>query len=351
MGPSPNRRLDSIWGRCSYSSWISGSNNKALLFEDPLGIEEGRDTEQSENTADMSLQEKDPLLKGWDHKSTQILKNRGPLDDFPRGPIAGDCLHRILEQLDFCKSLEHPDSEVLIERELQRAGFEKTLLPSVKSGIERVLTTPLGGPLGGFQLNQLPDQRRIHELKFDLPIATEGGPLRSESLAQAFRIDSWARFSDSYAEQVAGLDFRSSGFFTGSIDLIFSDGEDPLLSRWWVLDWKSNWIGQRDHEGMPHFSSPAYYHEKALEEQMLLHHYPLQAHLYLVALHRFLQWRLPDYNPNRHLGGYVYVFLRGVPGGEALREMSSDQKIPGLFVEKIPYDRVMELNRLIKQGG
>ena len=45
---------------------------------------------------------------------------------------------------------------------------------------------------------------------------------------------------------------------------------------------------------------------------MYLHHYPLQAHLYLVALHRFLLWRLDGYRPERHLGGYAYIFLRGV---------------------------------------
>jgi hypothetical protein len=40
-----------------------------------------------------------------------------------------------------------------------------------------------------------------------------------------------------------------------------------------------------------------------MQEQMIHHHYPLQAHLYLVALHRHLSWRLPDYNPEQHLGG------------------------------------------------
>jgi exodeoxyribonuclease V beta subunit len=43
-------------------------------------------------------------------------------------------------------------------------------------------------------------------------------------------------------------------------------------------------------------------------------HYPLQALLYGVALHRFLRWRLPDYTPERHLGGTLYLFLRGMCG-------------------------------------
>ena len=43
-------------------------------------------------------------------------------------------------------------------------------------------------------------------------------------------------------------------------------------------------------------------------------HYPLQALLYGVALHRFLRWRLPDYDPERHLGGTLYLFVRGMCG-------------------------------------
>ena len=75
-----------------------------------------------------------------------------------------------------------------------------------------------------------------------------------------------------------------------------------------------------------------------MEEQMLLHHYPLQAHLYLVALHRFLQWRLVDYSPDRHLGGYAYIFLRGV------RERGGT----GLLVEPAPLQRLACLDRLLQ---
>ncbi len=43
-------------------------------------------------------------------------------------------------------------------------------------------------------------------------------------------------------------------------------------------------------------------------------HYPLQALLYSVALHRFLRWRQPGYDPRIHLGGVLYLFLRGMCG-------------------------------------
>ena len=43
-------------------------------------------------------------------------------------------------------------------------------------------------------------------------------------------------------------------------------------------------------------------------------HYPLQALLYSVALHRLLRWRQPGYDPDRHLGGVLYLFVRGMAG-------------------------------------
>ena len=43
-------------------------------------------------------------------------------------------------------------------------------------------------------------------------------------------------------------------------------------------------------------------------------HYALQALLYTVALHRYLRWRLPGYDPEQHLGGVLYLFVRGMIG-------------------------------------
>ena len=51
---------------------------------------------------------------------------------------------------------------------------------------------------------------------------------------------------------------------------------------------------------------------------MLRHHYALQALLYTVALHRFLRWRLPGYDPDTHLAGVAYLFVRGMTGEDWL---------------------------------
>ena len=40
--------------------------------------------------------------------------------------------------------------------------------------------------------------------------------------------------------------------------------------------------------------------------------YFLQYHLYVVALHRYLEVRLPGYRYETHFGGIFYCFLRGM---------------------------------------
>ena len=49
---------------------------------------------------------------------------------------------------------------------------------------------------------------------------------------------------------------------------------------------------------------------------MIESNYVLQATLYQVALHRYLQWRLAGYDPARHLGGSMYLFVRGMAGAD-----------------------------------
>ena len=70
-----------------------------------------------------------------------------------------------------------------------------------------------------------------------------------------------------------------------------------------------------------------------MEAQMIKHHYPLQALIYLVALHRFLKWRLKGYKPEKHIGGYVYVFLRGIPQENSSGKNLFEDEIPGLIIE------------------
>jgi exodeoxyribonuclease V beta subunit len=330
--PSPQEQLglgaapawiDRRWGRSSYSAWIASPAADAV-------IEQGRD--------------QDPAPEDAIETGLERWPERGPLADFPRGAAAGDCLHRILEQLPFQPSPTADEliEAELIEAELQRAGLDPGWSTAVRQGFDQVLSTPLGGPLGDLSLQLLSPDRRLHELSFDLPVHQA----RTLDLVEAFRRDPEARFGSDYIPQLQTLQVNSRGFLTGSIDLVFSDAADPQQARWWVADWKSNWIGERALDGEVCRCGPRHYHDAAMQAQMLDHHYPLQAHLYLVALHRHLRWRLPGYAPERHLGGYVYVFLRGMPGAEGFEQGAPG---PGRIVEPAPLQRVLALDRMLQE--
>ncbi len=116
----------------------------------------------------------------------------------------------------------------------------------------------------------------------------------------------------------------------GFIDLVFEhDG------RFFIADWKSNHLGD----------SPADYGPAPMAAAMAQHHYHLQYLLYSVALHRWLQRRLPDYHYDRHVGGVAYLFVRGLrPGWRDAQGQPT-----GLFFHRPTAEAITALSALL--GG
>ncbi|MFM7514379.1 MAG: UvrD-helicase domain-containing protein, partial [Cyanobium sp.] len=340
LGPTPARSLDTLWGRASYSAWTHGA---AAL--PPEARDDGRDSDalsrDGDDTSGKAADEKgggaDPARAAW--------PALGPLARFPRGAAPGDALHRMLEQIHYpalaAGALEPARAVVL--RELERAGLAADLADSALTALQQLVLTPLGGALGPLRLADLEPGSWLNELAFDLPLATgRKRQVRSSGLAEVFRRHDGGRFGSGYGHQLQGLVVASRGFLTGSIDLVFRCGE-----RWWVADWKSNVLGQRDGSGKVLSCGPTDYSAAAMAQLMASNHYPLQAHLYLVALHRYLRWRLPGYAPDRHLGGYADVFLRGVPGPMAVEPGG---EVHGVLVERPPLARLLALDALLREG-
>jgi exodeoxyribonuclease V beta subunit len=113
---------------------------------------------------------------------------------------------------------------------------------------------------------------------------------------------------------------RFNGMLKGFIDLVFEH-----KGQYYVLDYKSNTLGEDD----------AAYTDQAMGQAILDKRYDLQYVLYLLALHRLLKARLPGYDYDQHIGGAVYLFLRGVnsPGG-------------GAFTDKPPRKLIEQLDAL-----
>jgi exodeoxyribonuclease V beta subunit len=131
-------------------------------------------------------------------------------------------------------------------------------------------------------------------MQFLLPVDRIDAETLSRTLCEDPRIRSMAGGGE-WAEGLSGWSFTGfTGFLQGFIDLVFERG-----GRWYVADYKSNRLDR--------------YHPEALDRVMLRSHYILQARIYLLALHRHLRAHLPDYDPERHLGGVMYLFVRGFP--------------------------------------
>jgi exodeoxyribonuclease V beta subunit len=93
---------------------------------------------------------------------------------------------------------------------------------------------------------------------------------------------------------------RVNGMLKGFIDLIVEHE-----GRWYVADYKSNWLGVDEQAYTP----------AAMRRSILDSRYELQYALYLLALHRQLRARLGDsYDYDTHVGGAIYIYLRGVDG-------------------------------------
>ncbi|MGK0348318.1 MAG: exodeoxyribonuclease V beta subunit, partial [Myxococcota bacterium] len=71
------------------------------------------------------------------------------------------------------------------------------------------------------------------------------------------------------------------------------------------------------------------------------HHYYLQYHLYTLALHRYLRWRIPDYDYDTHIGGVYYLFFRGMVGPET---PSDGGTVGGSFFDRPPADVIHALD-------
>ncbi len=355
LGPVPQRPLNQGWARSSYTSWTTERQPREAPGPSPApsapwalppasdlfqaeALEEGRDVD------DPGLEDEGfpPLADGAapEPEAASPWPERGLWADLPAGSGFGDSLHRLLERIDYDGSLTDPDSLALAEHELRRAGLRETLAEPLLAAVRQMLATPFGGPLGTLRPADLPVGRRLNELQFDLSLQQA----RASDLARAFHSHPGGPFGATYAEALARLPVRHHGFLTGSIDLVFPvsvAGED----QWWVLDWKSNRLGRRDERGQCVRCGPGDYGPEALRTLMESHHYPLQAHLYLVALHRYLAWRLPAYDPERHLGGYVYVFARGTPGEAAAAALPGP--VPGMLVDRPPTGRLLALDQAL----
>lgn len=234
---------------------------------------------------------------------------------FPRGASPGTFLHSLFEDLDFTQPVEAD----WVQEKLELSGYDACWEPVITAWLNAILHAPLNET--GVSLSQLSAREKQVEMEFYLPISQ---PLIAEKL------DALIRQFDPLSAGCPPLEFAQvRGMLKGFIDLVFRhDG------CYYLLDYKSNWLGD---------NSSAYTPE-AMAAAMQAHRYDLQYQLYTLALHRYLRHRIADYDYERHFGGVIYLFLRGVdskqpqqgiyttrPAGELISRM--DEMFAGVELE------------------
>ena len=208
---------------------------------------------------------------------------------FPRGPTPGTFLHGLLEwgaQEGFAQVLaQHDARKDFIARCCNRRGWEKWILP-LDSWMQKLLGAALPAGQHTIQLHTV--QRCIPEMEFwfgsDMVNTVE-----LDRLVNEYTLNAMPR-----PQLLPNL---LNGMLKGFIDLVFE-----FNGQYFVADWKSNWLG----------TDASAYTADAMCDAVLEKRYELQYTLYLLALHRHLQDRLADYDYDKHIGGAVYVFLRGI---------------------------------------
>ena len=326
------RSLDLRWRRTSYTDITAGSYEASVgsepeqpLIDDEPGTEE-------------------PLPAGG-RSAEPELALPALLGEMPVGADVGTFVHSVMEACDFAAADLPAELRARIAEVRARRAVDIGDPELVVQGLSAVISTPLGDALDGRALRDLPRDDRLDELGFELPLAggdRPGGWVTLDRIADVLRdaLPAGDPLSG-YAARLAGDPFlRRSvrGYLTGSLDLVarLPGAEAP---RFAVLDYKTNWLGE---PGEP--LTAFHYRPQALLAEMHRHHYALQALLYTVALHRFLRWRLAGYDPEVHLAGVAYLFVRGMTGG------GIDGSVPGVFGWRPPPGLVDALSDTLDAG-
>jgi len=329
-----DRTLDPRWRRTSYSGITSG------VYEAKVGSE----AEEPALSDELMASADGAGASGGGEYEAALRAMPSLLAAMPGGAEVGTFVHRVLEGADFAAA--DLDGELLASYGRANAwGPVDVGHPGrVLAGLRAAIDTPLGPLTGDVRLRDIGRADRVDELGFELPLAggdEPTGSIATEDIGHLLRLhlpadDRFLAYADRLSDPVLQTGLR--GYLSGSLDLVFRlpDG------RYAVVDYKTNWLGAGDEP-----LTAWHYRPAALVDAMYGAHYPLQALLYTVALHRYLRWRMSAYDPGRHLAGVLYLFVRGMSGADTPRV---DSQPCGVLAWRPPAALVHGLSDLLDRG-
>ncbi|WP_145014055.1 exodeoxyribonuclease V subunit beta [Mycobacterium marseillense] len=327
-----HRAIDTTWRRTSYSGLIRVAQAGGVSSEpDIAGIDD--------EVGDIPLASP---VAGPDVPS--------PMADLPAGATFGSLVHAVLETADPFAADLAGELEAHIR---EHSGWWPVDVAPVELAAAMVPMhdTPLGPLAGGLTLRGIGLSDRLRELDFELPLAggdrpAAGPEAHLADLAPLLREhlpadDPLASYADRLSDRALG-DQSLRGYLTGSIDAVLRI-PDGAGHRYVVVDYKTNRLGDPERP-----LTAADYDRPRMAAAMLHSDYPLQALLYCAVLHRFLRWRVGDYDPARHLGGVLYLFVRGMCGADT---PVLDGHPCGVFSWRPPPPLITDLSDLLDARG
>jgi len=289
-----------------------------------------------------------PAMEGLDRDEAAPVETPEPLlaerprvllADFVAGASFGHLVHSLYEHSDF----RAVGPEVLLPT--VEAGLAAYGMPSAPADVlARALFETFRTPLAtqGLELPSLSavaPAARVNELEFVFPLpepAAATPALRQQELfarasvqhdfsakrlAALLATTGESALERAYADRLRTLDFNQvTGYVRGFMDLVVQHE-----GKYYLIDYKSNHLGDHAEDYAP----------ARLAHVMIGHHYVLQALIYGVALHRYLQLRLPGYTYAKHFGGVYYLFVRGMspshPLGSGVHADRPSEKLIAAF--------------------
>nr|WP_288358562.1 exodeoxyribonuclease V subunit beta [uncultured Pseudomonas sp.] len=305
---TPARRAAEHWWIASYSALRMEEGEASAVDRHP--VDRHDDVSPDSSAVQIASDDEDPALA-----LEQVPVSAQGLHRFPRGPNPGTFLHGLLEIAaaeGFAAMAAAPD--VLREhlaRRCQRRGLETWIEP-LWLWLQGLLVQPLSlGNGSAVSLAQLSEYQAELEFWFE---ARRVDVLRLDALVRHFEMPTVAR-------PVLSPD-TLNGMFKGFIDLVFEHE-----GRYYVVDYKSNWLGADEQAYTP----------EAMNAAVASHRYDLQYVLYVLALHRHLRLRLTDYDYDTHVGGALYLFLRAPAAGQYLArpQRALIERLDALFLGEL----------------
>ena len=317
---SPSRALPNAGWTASFSALTRNLSESNLPSTDS-GLARAERWLDSQLDNPVSQPDELFLAEGAASSTTEVP----PYNEFPAGSAYGTLLHDIFEwQLKEAWPLLQNQSEISAEVKIRWQLWWQTQADSLQLKPEhQALCLQLIRECASAQFKQL------------------GSDQHCFSLSQLNAINAWPEM---------GFTFKTHGVSTASIDRLISASLHPhatrpalkiqqlngLLTgfmdivfehegRYFVLDYKSN--------KLPDYS------QNSIIQSMLSHRYEVQYTLYLLALHRLLKSRLKNYNYEQHVGGALYLYLRGI-----------DQAGQGVYLHKPSYDLIRQLDEAFQSN-